>query len=309
MREPLPEGITEGTVSHGTLRTVDLISMFATELTKLAPELALLTGNRAEIDLAHQMSGTRSDYEYVEAVGNGSTSKGYEVTGWLIDELLDALNTHSPDGWYFGNSEGDGSDFGWWRIEDTNDDLGIISEENHIFTWQEEDLIGFKLYLYDGGRTGEFGRTYLGYQFVMKGEAIFEGDDFGVPTGKVIDSLEVAASLLHFLSLRPGDTDADYFDDYTERQWQFVEEHAEDLSMLVSEIEEHRVRSCDDCGLIQHHESSEGADWPHGLCGRCALPDWDHPWIEDWQFLVANGDTLHGLKEYVSERRKDELLP
>jgi len=31
---------------------------------------------------------------------------------------MDALNEYAPDGYYFGAIEGDGSDFGFWAIED-----------------------------------------------------------------------------------------------------------------------------------------------------------------------------------------------
>lgn len=64
------------------------------------------------------------------------------------------------------------------------------------------------------------GRTQLGYTFRPSGcrNALFSGDDFSAPAGKVIDSLEVALSLLTFCCLRPGDTDAEYFDSYTPEQ-------------------------------------------------------------------------------------------
>ncbi len=36
-----------------------------------------------------------------------------------------------------------------------------------------------------------------------------------------------------FLTLRPGDTDQEYFDGYTDNQLQYADEHAETLSCEV----------------------------------------------------------------------------
>lgn len=39
----------------------------------------------------------------------------------LVDELLDALNAYVPDGYYFGASQGNGSDFGVWPFDEIFD--------------------------------------------------------------------------------------------------------------------------------------------------------------------------------------------
>ena len=36
----------------------------------------------------------------------------------FLNELSDELNSHAPDGYYFGTHEGDGADFGFWKLED-----------------------------------------------------------------------------------------------------------------------------------------------------------------------------------------------
>jgi len=52
------------------------------------------------------------------------------------------------------------------------------------------------------------------------------------------DGDETIAALLSFLSLRPGDTDDEYFDDYTEDQMEWAEMHGEELSWIAMEMEE-----------------------------------------------------------------------
>lgn len=52
------------------------------------------------------------------------------------------------------------------------------------------------------------------------------------------DSRETVAGLLHFLALRPGDTDRDYFDSYTPAQLEWCDAHGEELAMLAMEMEE-----------------------------------------------------------------------
>lgn len=34
---------------------------------------------------------------------------------FLIDELFDEMNSHAPEGYYFG-AHGDGADFGYWEV-------------------------------------------------------------------------------------------------------------------------------------------------------------------------------------------------
>ena len=70
------------------------------------------------------------------------------------------------------------------------------------------------------------------------GEVIFNGSDFYASPLHSATGKESAGSLLSFLTLRPGDTDSEYFDKYTPRQWEFVENEAEELSLWAMELEE-----------------------------------------------------------------------
>lgn len=86
--------------------------------------------------------------------------------------------------------------------------------------------------------TGRFNGTHtmLAYTLRMKDTdgrsvVLFEGADYGVPGHECIDSDDAMRGLLSFLTLRPGDTDVDYFAAYTAEQLAFCEHHAEALAM------------------------------------------------------------------------------
>lgn len=62
-----------------------------------------------------------------------------------------------------------------------------------------------------------------------KKHRIFFGEDFGCSPLHAIDGDECVLALMNFLCLRPGDTDAEYFDHYTEEQLEFCSQHSEAL--------------------------------------------------------------------------------
>lgn len=104
---------------------------------------------------------------------------------------------------------------------------------------------GFRLSLYDCGKRegGAFGRAYLSYRLSDNGRTIFTGNDFGCSPCHAIDSMQTVYSLLSFLSLRPGDTDREYFDGYTPEQLEWRDSgRAEELSYIVAMAEERLER-------------------------------------------------------------------
>ena len=84
---------------------------------------------------------------------------------------------------------------------------------------------------YDHGRR----RDMLRYVLRQSGKRnpIFDGSDFGCSPMHAIDSDDTVAALMTFLTLRPGDTDAEYFDNYTSAQLEFADMHAESLDAEV----------------------------------------------------------------------------
>jgi hypothetical protein len=93
----------------------------------------------------------------------------------------------------------------------------------------------FGLTIWDTGRMRGPGHCALGYRLTRNGRAIFEAEDFGSSPMHAIDSDDTVAALMSFLTLRPGDTDAEYFTDYTPAQMDFCEQHAEALRCCVAD--------------------------------------------------------------------------
>lgn len=102
--------------------------------------------------------------------------------------------------------------------------------------------MGPKFYLetWDTWRTDSQGRVLIGYELWMyPGDrkarvSLFQGEDFGCSPMHAIDSDACISGIMSFLTLRPGDTDAEYFAEYTELQRAYCRDHAEYLGGAVS---------------------------------------------------------------------------
>lgn len=96
---------------------------------------------------------------------------------------------------------------------------------------------GFTLTTWDTCRTDLRGQTIIGYALheMRTGRVIFRGEDFAGSPLCADDSDDTVRSLMTFLTLRPGDTDAEYFDGYTEEQMDFCRSHGEALMLYVEE--------------------------------------------------------------------------
>lgn len=99
---------------------------------------------------------------------------------------------------------------------------------------------GYRLQVWDTGnvKADFFTRHYLSYAFFAPGsdKPLFEGDDFSPSPMTVIDSDEALRCLIGFLTLRLGDTDKEYFKDYTDEQLEFAQGNdIEELQMFGME--------------------------------------------------------------------------
>ena len=88
-----------------------------------------------------------------------------------------------------------------------------LNARDHFHKWR----LRYRLFLYENGR------DYL----------LFHGDDFSVSPMHGLDSDETILALMNFLCLKPGDTDAEYFEEYTPEQLEFADEHGEALMFAV----------------------------------------------------------------------------
>jgi len=92
---------------------------------------------------------------------------------------------------------------------------------------------GYRLMTWETGRRYSTGQEKIGYAFWEPGieEPLFIGEDYGCSPCDCVDSNECLRGIMSFLTLRKGDTDKEYFDNYTERQLAWSEEHAEEMSI------------------------------------------------------------------------------
>lgn len=92
----------------------------------------------------------------------------------------------------------------------------------------------FALTIWSTNRTDWRGQTCLGYRLTMtKGKkrmTLFTGTDFAGSPLHADDSDATIAAIMGFLTVCPGDAEADYFKDYTPMQLDYCAQHAEVLS-------------------------------------------------------------------------------
>lgn len=94
-------------VISSTLRAQDLVPAFL-EVIKETPEyIQIMQTNNWILNVIFEPfsdNDERWEDEY--------------MTYFLNEELFDTLNNYAPEGYYFGAHEGNGSDFGYWKIEE-----------------------------------------------------------------------------------------------------------------------------------------------------------------------------------------------
>lgn len=97
-----------GTIIHGTMRPQDLIPAFIDALREHAPD--------AYVEMMSRPFPLVPAYVWDE--GDESDWWMSEEASWVLMDLFDALDTHAPEGHYFGAHPGDGSDYGFWELDD-----------------------------------------------------------------------------------------------------------------------------------------------------------------------------------------------
>lgn len=115
----------------------------------------------------------------------------------------------------------------------------------HLATWETGD--------YDS-------HTRIGYRFTAPGgKVLFQGRDFGCPRQIAVDSDEMLRNLLHWFLLRPGDTDEEYFKDYTPEQFEFAEGSDANVMALDYGDEDGNLLPFEDVPGFEHGDPEEGS--------------------------------------------------
>lgn len=114
---------TIGSISHGTLRAVDLLEAFADELDRLESERDDVAEARAVLTLHN------AGWLFIADSGEAIE---------LMQALQDALNEFAPPYCYFGTTEGDGSDFGFWPSMEAIDELPRVNDPADVEAMGED---------------------------------------------------------------------------------------------------------------------------------------------------------------------------
>ena len=96
------------TLIHGTHRVCDLVPAFL-EVIKNTPEYTqIMQTNDSNLQVIFDPSADDRDERW----------ESDDINYFLNEELFDTLDSYAPEGYYFGAHPGDGSDFGFWEIDD-----------------------------------------------------------------------------------------------------------------------------------------------------------------------------------------------
>lgn len=150
-----------GSISHGTLRTEDLLSAFLSELESrifLNGDYFSRPENFAERDRLANLVGEAQDC-FAEDGNEIDPEKEDEASELVNERLPDALNMFAPSYCYFGAHEGDGSDFGYWPDIFAIEELPCIADNSAeaIAAEQSEDFSTDVRYVNDHGNVTVYG--------------------------------------------------------------------------------------------------------------------------------------------------------
>lgn len=102
--------ISEGTVIRATLLASDLIPAFLDVLREEAPaKAAAIVDEYGPVWIETRCAVHGMEYP---------TETDSNLMCYLMDDLFCAMEDLAPEGLLFGAHEGDGSDFGFWAVED-----------------------------------------------------------------------------------------------------------------------------------------------------------------------------------------------
>lgn len=138
-----------GTVSHGTMRTEDLLESFSIELEwqiRKNGEFFSMPENFARRDKLNALVAEAND----QWNDDGETLTDELNAQGLVDDLIDALQEFAPPYGYFGSHCGDGSDFGFWVDVDNAQD-GVEFSSLREQEYPNDDFTGEWLHINERG--------------------------------------------------------------------------------------------------------------------------------------------------------------
>lgn len=150
-----------GTVSHATLRTEDLLSSFASELewqiSRNGAFLAMPENFPLRDRLAKLLGEAQDAWQ-----DDGETLQDEESAAEMVNDLQDALSeVFAAPYSYFGNTEGDGSDFGFWpSVESAKEGCDFVSSDGEEFP--PADFSGEWLHVNERGNCALYARDESG---------------------------------------------------------------------------------------------------------------------------------------------------
>jgi len=127
-----------GSISHGTLRSQDLLPAFLETLTALGGEIPKDLECTSHIEYWNWPSLDTT------ACDDDDEFWASEEASWDMEALTDALQTLCPPFVYFGTLEGDGADFGFWPDRDALDENlrpDTAEGNGEYFLWEDEVIV------------------------------------------------------------------------------------------------------------------------------------------------------------------------
>lgn len=150
----LDQSFANQSLSHATLKTNDLLKSFLSFLYSnydVSDRISVVINNIyddynsdysfmfADEDEAIKLEEMYNYYESVVYSNNYNETEFQKVIDDfqdMLDRITDLLNEISPAGYYFGTTEGDGSDFGFWYIPDYE-----IEDDEESFRETEDNML------------------------------------------------------------------------------------------------------------------------------------------------------------------------
>lgn len=93
-------------VSHGTLHPADLAeAMYSAVNAYAEPNAELTAWNKEIMESVPASAWEDRNHQYWDS----------EEAQWILEDMAGALDSICPEGYYFGSTEGDASDFAIWK--------------------------------------------------------------------------------------------------------------------------------------------------------------------------------------------------